>query len=336
MHRPLSPPPRSVPLTLRIANQFNIVGLIGWAVLGFTSIFVWVFVANADLSFITFRGEVTRAPGRITHVEQTSASENETPVIASHYEYSVAGRPFRGIAYATGGSLPVGQAIHVEYATDDPAKSRIPGMRRAMFGPFVLFVVIFPVIALAIALGAFLHGRRRNHLLENGILAFGTFKEKLPTNMHVNRRPVWELVFEFTARDGRRYEATARTTDPSRLEDERQEALLYDPDDPSRAFMLDDAPARPQLDEDPPSPHPHPAGDPGLQINLVDPPRQGRRVLYVRAWDAVAIGRLFLAGDAAHTHSPAAAALGAHHVRSALLPFSPWPRSPRRSCPVSA
>jgi hypothetical protein len=249
MQRMFAPPPRRVPLTLRIANQFNVVAQIGWAVLGFTSVFVWVFIGNADLSFITFRGELDKAAGRITRVEETSASENDVRVVANHYEYSVAGKPFQGIAYATGQSLPVGQTVDVEFTPADPAHSRIPGMRRAMFGPAILFVAIFPVIGLGIVIGVFLWGRKRNSLLENGLFALGTLKDKQPTNVRVNNRPVWELTFDFTTRDGRRHEATARTTDPDRLEDERQEPLLYDPDDPSRAYLLDEVPARPELDD---------------------------------------------------------------------------------------
>ncbi|HEU4522740.1 MAG TPA: DUF3592 domain-containing protein [Thermoanaerobaculia bacterium] len=249
MQRPLAPPPRNLPITLRIANLYNLVTLIGFAVLGFGMIFVFTFVANADLSFVTLRGELERVAGRVTRVEETSASENETRVIANHYEYSVAGRPFQGVAYATGQRLSVGETVDVEYKPADPKLSRVPGMRRAMFSPFVLFVAIFPLIGFGMVAGGMAMGGKRNHLLRNGLIAHGTLKEKLPTNITVNNMPVWKLVFEFSARDGRRHEATAKTTDPSRLEDERQETLLYDPDQPSRAYLLDEAPARPQVDD---------------------------------------------------------------------------------------
>ena len=41
---------------------------------------------------------------------------------------------------------------------------------------------------------------------------------------------------------------------------------------------------------------PHPSGDPGVQVNLLDPPRGANQVWYIRAWDAVLIGRMFLEG----------------------------------------
>lgn len=66
---------------------------------------------------------------------------------------------------------------------------------------------------------------------------------------------------------------------------------------------------------------PHPAGDPGVQINLVDPPRGKAQVWWLRAWDAVTIGRLFL--DGAFSSDRVYAAVGAalakpRYVRTVL------------------
>lgn len=41
---------------------------------------------------------------------------------------------------------------------------------------------------------------------------------------------------------------------------------------------------------------PHPAGDPGVQVNHVTPPRGSGVVWTIRAWDAVALGRTLLTG----------------------------------------
>ena len=41
---------------------------------------------------------------------------------------------------------------------------------------------------------------------------------------------------------------------------------------------------------------PHPAGDMGLQVNYIDPPRGTNRVWTIRAWDAVLMGRALLEG----------------------------------------
>jgi hypothetical protein len=240
-------PPRSVPLSLRVLNFFNGAAQLGWAVFGFGMLFFWIFGAQADFSFATFHvdGE-TR--GRVTRVEDTAASENESRVRAHHYEYSVAGRTLTGVSYATGGGASEGQEVPVEYDEGTPERSRIAGMRRKLFGPWAAFVVIFPAIGAAILYFATTSGVHRNHLLREGILTTGKFVSREPTNVTVNKRRVWEVTFEFTDRNGQRHEAKARSTDTSRLQDDAREPLLYDPNDPEKAYVLDEAPARPKFE----------------------------------------------------------------------------------------
>lgn len=244
----LAPPPRHVPLSLRAVNVFNGISQIGWFVFGFGMIFVWAFIGNADFSFLTFRGPHAQSVGRVTRVAQTGASENERPVVAHHYEFSVAGSRFSGTSYTTSGAKSEGETVEVEYDEKNPSRSRIAGMRRAQFGPVVSLVGIFAFIGLVMVWFATRSGFRRNHVLSHGVLVTGKLVAKERTNVTVNDRPVWKLTFEFTGRDGRKHEANAHSTDTSRLEDESEEPLLYDPDDPERAYVLDEAPARPEFD----------------------------------------------------------------------------------------
>ena len=251
MHEPslrFSAPPRRVPLSLRLVNLFNGWSQIGWAVFGFGMIFFWAFGGNADFSFLTFRNPEGRTTGRITRVEGTGASENHQSISANHYEYSVAGQPFHGTSYSLGSSASEGSEVTVEYDEDAPQRSRIEGMRRGQFGPFVLFVTIFPAIGLVFLIVGTRTGTKRNHLLREGILTTGKCIDRRPTNVRINRQPVWEVVFEFFDRNGQRRECSARAVDTTRLEDEAAEPLLYDPNDPSKAFVVDEAPARPQFD----------------------------------------------------------------------------------------
>ncbi|HVE73287.1 MAG TPA: DUF3592 domain-containing protein [Thermoanaerobaculia bacterium] len=240
-------PPRSVPLSLRVLNFFNGAAQLGWAVFGFGMIFAWFFAAHADFSFATFHVD-GETHGRITSVEATGASENEQRVYAHHYEYSVAGQAFQGVSYSTGGNASVGEEVPVDYDEGSPRRSRISGMRRATFGPFAAIVMIFPAIGFLILYFSTKSGIRRNELLREGILTTGTLIRREPTNMTVNKRRVWELTFEFIDRNGQRREAAARATDTTRLEDEQREPLLYDPQDPEKAYVLDEAPARPRLE----------------------------------------------------------------------------------------
>lgn len=240
-------PPRSVPLSLRIVNFFNGGAQIGWFVFGFGMLFFWLFAAQADYSFVTFHVD-GKTSGRVTRIEGTGAEENDTAVEAHHYEYSVAGRTLTGISYSTSHAVAEGAEVTVEYDESTPERSRIAGMRRALFGPWAAIVVIFPAIGYLILYFATQTGLQRNHLLREGILTTGKLIDRQPTNVTVNKRRVWELTFEFTDRSGQRREAKARATDTSLLQDDAREPLLYDPNDPSTAYVLDEAPARPRLE----------------------------------------------------------------------------------------
>lgn len=243
-----APPPRRVPISLQLANVFNGVSQFGWIFFGFGMIFFWVFVGHADFSVITFRGDIVETTGKVVRVEETGASENEETVMANHYEYSVAGQRLSGTSYTTGSAAAAGEDVTVEFVEGNPLRSRIAGMRRAQFGPWISFVAIFPLVGLIILYFAMKSGWRRARLLRNGLLATGKLIGKEATNMTVNDRRVYELTFEFRARDGRRCEAKARTSDTSRLEDDHAEPLLYDPEDPSKAYLLDEVPGRPEID----------------------------------------------------------------------------------------
>ncbi len=248
MHLQLSPAPRHVPLSLKIVNFFNGFAQIGWAVFGFGMIFFWAFVMNADFSFVNFRGPYGTVDGKVTRVEETGASVNKTRVRANHYQYSLDGNVYEGVSYSTGESVSAEEAVPIEFDLGDPSRSRIAGQRRALFGPGLMFVALLPLIGLGFLVAATLTGVKRNHLLRDGLLADGKLKSRSRTNVTVNKRPVYELTFEFTTRDGRRQEAKARTSITERLEDEAQEPLLYDPNDPSRAYVLDETPARPEIE----------------------------------------------------------------------------------------
>lgn len=241
-------PPRRVPLSLAIVSAIGGLAQIGWFVFGFGMIFFWAFAGNADLSVLTFRGVLAQTEGLITSTQPTGASEGEQPVVANHYEYSVAGRRMSGTSYTLGSSAATGEKVTVEYKPDDPLTSRVEGMRRGQFGPVVLLVTIFPLIGLLIIYFSTRSGLRRAHLLRNGVFTTGKLVSREATNMTVNKRRVYELTFAFATRDGRRSEAKARSTDPSTLEDEESEPLLYDPEQPERVYVLDEVPARPQLD----------------------------------------------------------------------------------------
>ena len=60
---------------------------------------------------------------------------------------------------------------------------------------------------------------------------------------------------------------------------------------------------------------PHPAGDPGVQVNLVAPPRGNGVVWTIRAWDAAELGRAVLTGEFSAARTYAAVGVGVKEPR---------------------
>ena len=245
----LAPPPRPVPLPLRLQVLFGgVANIVGWALFGFGMIFFWAFALNSDLgSLYHFSGPLETAPGVVVESRETNASENKQRVYAHEYSFRFDRTDYQGVSYATGQQLSPGAPVQVEFPHGNPAVSRIQGMRRGTFGPAVIFVVIFPFIGLCFVVFGLWSGLRAAHLLAHGRLAFGTLASKTPTNTRVNNQTVYKLTFDFTIEDGRRCQATARTHQPRKLEDDTQECLFYDPHRPERAVLFDSLPGSPRI-----------------------------------------------------------------------------------------
>lgn len=248
----LAPPPRDVPISVRASLLLGgPLAFIGWIFFGFGMIFVLAFglPENVIAMFWAMQPQET-VSGTATDSRSTGASENRRTVYENRFSFTAAdGRIYHGRSYATGTQVSAGDPVTIEYPATRPSQAKIQGMRRAMFGPGILLVTIFPGIGLIFVLFGIVRGSRACYLLANGRLAMGTKKSKERTNTKINGRYVYRLAFDFTGDDGQMYQASANTTDPAVLEDEAQEALVYDPQRPTRAVMLDSLPGRPEFDD---------------------------------------------------------------------------------------
>ncbi len=248
----LAGPPRSVPLMVRLRLLFGgFLNQFGWIFFGFGMIFVWVFGSSTDPKvWLDFRGDLRESQGVIIRCEETNASENDSPIFAYYYEFETDGQKHEGMSYSVGGQRALGEKVTVQFPRGRPARSRVKGMRTAMFPAFVLpLVVLFPFIGLCFMLAGFCKGRKAVRLLANGEQAFGVLKSREPTNTRINNRRVYKLTFEFKDQTGQAREATAKTHEPESLQDDAEEPLLYDPIRPSYSTMLDHLPGAPRLDE---------------------------------------------------------------------------------------
>ncbi len=238
----LSKPPREVPLSVRVGNLAGGgLALFGWLFGGFGMIFVWVFATQGDYTaWWDFRGEVATVQGVVDAVEETSFSQNDTPVHANRFTFATPdGTLCEGTSYSTGRRVEPGQAVTVEHPPGRPSAARIEGLRRAKFSPWVALVFIFPAVGAGLAGAGLAFGHRANRLLKYGRLAMGTLESCEPTNTRVNKQTVYKLRFRFEAGDGKTYEVTARTHRTGRLMDEETEPLLYDPMRPEKTVLVD-------------------------------------------------------------------------------------------------
>jgi len=243
----LSPPPRSVPFSLAAVTAVG--SIIAWLLLAFSSIFFWLFCARADLSFVTFRPPYEETQGTVRAIKATGASEDRQKIARVDYSYRVGGEELHGTSYRLGHAPEVGEQVTVEYLPNAPRKSRIAGMRRDLWSPWILLLALFPAGCLIFVILSVRTGLRRCQLLRLGMVTTGKLVDKRRTSATINKQRVYELIFEFHSYDGRQFTTSARSHRTERLEDEHEEPLLYDPLDPSNAVMVDSLPSRPELDE---------------------------------------------------------------------------------------
>lgn len=250
----LAAPPRYVPWPVQAQVQFGgFLNFFGWLWFGFTMLFVWAFGSLTgfnDVYFWFISPDI--APGIITAIESTGASENDVPVYANHFTFRVERleAEFQSVSYTTGQNFSISDTAEIEYLPGNPNIARIQNTRSGTFSPWVLcFVGIFPLVGLGMIGPGMYLGYKGNRLLKEGKMGLGRLVSKEPTNTRINKQTVYKLTFEFMADDGQTYQATARSHTPYNLEDEAQEQLVYDPRNPTRAVLLDSLPGEPDIDE---------------------------------------------------------------------------------------
>ncbi len=243
----LTPAPRPVPPLLALAVLFGgLLQVMGWCFFGFGMIFVWVFVGNSDLvAQLLFRGPTVRAEATVTGTAETGSSEGEVRIHEVRYSYTHDGLGYSGVAYTQEPeAFATGRTLELEVLRASPERSRVPGLRMKEFGAGALFTLLFPGIGLGLALAGLPRSLRVLRLLRLGTATTGRLVDRQRTGGSVNEKPIYRAIFEFRDLRGMVRLAEAKTHLVERLADEAEERLLYDPDAPGVAVMLDDLPAK--------------------------------------------------------------------------------------------
>jgi len=253
----LTGPPRPVPFLVRLSVLFGgFTNQFGWLLVAFGLIFVWRVTAKMNLKdWRALRGELQSTRGIVTKIEKHTSStggrhSHRTTTYWHYYSFKGPdGAEYTGVSY---GDWPakVGEEVTIKYPKGRPEISRIEGMRANVVGPVGLIPIVFPVIGLSFVAAGFRKGMKANRLLANGELGKGHLKSKIKTKSKINGQPVYKLTFQFTTPQGTSHEAFAKTHLPEKLEDQKEEPLLYEPMYPKNAVMLDNLPGRLRIDED--------------------------------------------------------------------------------------
>ncbi len=251
-----APPPRSVPLLLRLHVLFGgPLGIVSWSTLAFGLFFTWTFGTNSDIvGAIKLANGGEHVMGRLVAVTGTNfyiGGDEDTQgerVYAYDYEFEAQDRTWGGQSFEVGRNASAGAEVPIEYHPEDPGFSRIAGMRSKPFSAWVALIGLLPLACLPFIGWGLRRGLRASRLLALGKVADARLVDKKETNVTVNDRPVYAYVFQFEDDSGRLHRVQTRTSMPWRLEDEPHECVIYDPFRPAAALLVDSLPGHPDVD----------------------------------------------------------------------------------------
>jgi Protein of unknown function (DUF3592) len=211
----------------------------GFLLMAFGLVFALVFVRDSEL--ISDREQKGRtwqtADGLVIDSSATGAKENGRRIWQVEYRFSAEGRDLYGRSY-TFGRVQGGTPVAVEYFADEPSVSRIQGMRRRKFHQAVGFVLLVPAIGLVLAAIGLLLGRRELATLRNGTVAYGKVVSMTPTHVKINKRRVMKIELDVPSASGTQ-RVTCRTHRSELAKDDALEQVIFPPDRPDRAVLVD-------------------------------------------------------------------------------------------------
>jgi len=242
---------REVPWAVGVRVIYgNLWSLLGWIFLMIAVPGACICVFFSDVSsYFEFRGPIAEAQAHVLSVDRTSSHENNSTILRYDFEFTADGRPMTRRSYSPGAPLQPGQVVTVEYPEGRPELARIKGMRRRPM-PAWLVLVACPHLILGVVFACLgrRQGRRATHLLKHGATARAELLSKRRTLARVNNKPVYRFEFRFEDSSGNSHTIVAKTHRTELVEDEERELVLYDPERPERAVVVDTLPGPPSID----------------------------------------------------------------------------------------
>lgn len=179
--------------------------------------------------------------GQLIDISPTDSYVNDVPVYKYSYEYSVRNKKYTACSYKTGKDEI--KNFKVQYVEDSPEISIIEGMKSNTFPMWIFFLIgFFPIIGVFMLLGGFIKRLMYLRILQIGKITFGVFDRMEATGARVNEQQVYKLFFNYVAEDQKVYKAFGETHKTHKLQDEQFEPLVYNPENPDEAIMIDGLP----------------------------------------------------------------------------------------------
>jgi len=236
---------RNINLWMIIRIWFSdVLNVIGFFFFLFSLPFVLVFGAGLFTSSPSFDETDPTVKAIIQDAIATNSYINDVRVFEYIYIYKPSsGGTYEGSGFVTGYEYEIGDEIEVKYKRNQPELSLATGMRDGAFGGWItLFILIFPLIGGIMLFFGTKKAVNSIRILKYGEIAQGKFISKESTNVKINEQTVYKLKFEFTAKNGEKYETYSKTHKPHLLEDDEFEKLVYDRDEPKNAVLIDTLP----------------------------------------------------------------------------------------------
>ena len=236
---------RDINLWMIIRIWFSdVLNVIGFFFFLFSLPFVLVFGASMFTFSPSFDKNDPSVKAKIQDAIATNSYINDVQVFEYVYEYETTdGGTYEGSGFVTGYEYEIGDEIEVKYKRNQPELSLATGMRDGAFGGWIaLLVLIFPLVGGIMLFFGTKKAVNSIRILKYGEIAQGKFISKESTNVKINEQTVYKLKFEFTAKNGEKYETYSKTHKPHLLEDDEFEKLVYDRDEPENAVLVDTLP----------------------------------------------------------------------------------------------
>lgn len=207
----------------------------------FGLVFCFVFLKDFDINeIVKMNGELKETKGVITNIYETNLSVNERLILEYEYNYEVNNEKYIWKSYKYETQTQIGDSISVQYNIDAPEYSVIKNYNYFKGGFGLLFVLIFPVVGIAIIIFPFLKGKKHLAIIKNGILTYGTFSHQEATMVQVNDQRVYALFFKYEDKYNKEHIAKVKTHLTHRLRDDEKELIIYNKLDTTKALLVDD------------------------------------------------------------------------------------------------